>query len=237
MTKIPPQRLQELHHLLDRLPVPQKSEVNWELLDLALIHPSYSGENNDYLEFCGDSVIRLEVTLYLYHNHRSSLGDLTNLRNQLVSDRVLAQIADSYNLDRFILTAPDGTRTEGKMRSVLANGLEAMVGALYLSTKDFSLISPWLDRHWERLIPPLKSKPAFGNYKVALQELTQAHWKQLPEYRLVHNQPPFVAEVWLQNRCWGRGTGNSIKEAHQQAAAQALPLLEKFVQEEADPSA
>ncbi|MCS6959702.1 MAG: ribonuclease III domain-containing protein [Pseudanabaenaceae cyanobacterium SKYGB_i_bin29] len=237
MTKITPARLRELHSLLDRLPLADKERVNWELVDLALIHPSYGSENNDYLEFCGDSVIRLEVTLYLYRQHLSSLGDLTNLRNQLVSDRVLAEIADSYNLDRFILAAPEVAKSTPRLRSRLANGLEALVGALYLSTDDFSLVSPWLDRHWERLIPPLKTKPAFGNYKIALQELTQAHWKQLPEYRLVQNQPPFVAEVWIQNRCWGKGTGNSIKEAHQEAAAQALPLLQKFVQEQADAGA
>ncbi len=230
MTKIPPSRVQELYRLLDRLTIKEKHKVNLELLDRALIHPSYSSENNDHLEFCGDSVIRLEVTFYLYHYHLAPLGDLTNLRNQLVSDKTLAAIADSYNLDHFILVSVEAARTTPKLRSRLADGLEAVVGALYLSSGDFSLISPWLDQHWERLIPQLKTKPAYGNYKVALQELTQAEWRELPEYRLIQERPQFVAEVWVQNQCWGTGVGNSIKEAHQQAAAQALPLLQNFLQ-------
>jgi ribonuclease-3 len=237
MSKLPPSRRQELQKLLDRLGIKNPGKIDWELLDRALVHPSFSSENNDHLEFCGDSVIRLEVTLYLYRHHLASLGDLTNLRNQLVSDKILAEIADSYNLDSFIVVAPEVARTTPKLRSRLADGLEALVGALYLCTEDFSLISPWLDTHWERLIPQLKTKPAYGNYKVALQEITQAEWKELPEYRLVQERPQFVAEVWIQNRCWGRGTGNSIKEAHQQAAAQALPKLQAFLLDRASSSA
>jgi ribonuclease-3 len=237
MMAIPPSRKQELNKLIDRLTIKAKEKINWELLDRALIHPSFGSENNDHLEFCGDSVIRLEVTLYLYQYHLSSLGDLTNLRNQLVSDRILAEIADSYNLDHFIVVSPEAARTTPKLRSRLADGLEAVAGALYLSSGDFSLISPWLDLHWERLIPQLKTKPAYGNYKVALQELTQAQWRELPEYRLTQERPHFEAEVWIQNRCWGKGTGNSIKEAHQQAAAQALPLLEEFLQNQVSPPA
>ena len=75
----------------------------------------------------------------------------------------------------------------------------------------------------------LLEKPALGNFKEALQELTQAHWKKLPEYRNREIDPNlhiFQAEVWLNGCCWGKGEGKSIKAAQQEAAEVALSSIQ-----------
>ncbi|MEO0541764.1 MAG: putative dsRNA-binding protein, partial [Cyanobacteria bacterium P01_A01_bin.105] len=115
--------------------------------------------------------------------------------------------------------------------SRLADAFEAVLGALYLSTNDLSLVRPWLDGEFQRLTQALQQDPARRNYKAALQELTQAHHKQLPDYQVaeisqVHGDPQrFYAEVWYQGKKWGDGKGGSRKQAQQAAAQQALRSL------------
>jgi ribonuclease-3 len=228
----------------DRLP------INWQLLDRALIHPTFSSDYNyEKLEFFGDSVLRLAVAVFLRQNYADyALGDLAALRSHLVSDEALAEIADSYGLDRFLVMSSSLRDDPKSRRSRLADATEAILAALYLSTNDLSLISPWLDLHLQRIAQKLLQKPSMGNYKAALQELTQAHWKMLPEYRSItaRSSPTnddsktsalekrsqqkkaknlFAVEVWFQDKCWGYGEGRSIKAAQQVAAEQAYGAL------------
>ena len=120
------------------------------------------------------------------------------------------------------------------MESRLANALEAVLGALYLSTADLSLIRPWLQPHFQRRGAIVKADPANLNYKAAFQEWTQAHYQILPEYRTREaKQTPstqdqatlgrnrFRAEVWLQGQCLATGRGRSIKAAEKAAAEAA----------------
>ena len=110
-----------------------------------------------------------------------------------------------------------------------------MLGAFYLSTHNLNLIRPWLDPHFERLTCAIKNDPARQNYKAALQELTQAHSKQLPEYSAEeisqrHGDPErFYAQVHYQGKAWGKGKGPSIKQAEQRAAQQAYEQLEPLL--------
>jgi len=110
----------------------------------------------------------------------------------------------------------------------MADAFEALLGALYLSTHTLELIRPWLDPHLQRLAVEIREDPAHQNYKDALQEWTQAHYKLLPEYRLtetslMHNdEHRFTAEVWLQGQRLGEGKGRSKKAAQQAAAKQAF---------------
>ncbi|MCA1992282.1 MAG: ribonuclease III, partial [Coleofasciculus sp. S288] len=117
--------------------------------------------------------------------------------------------------------------------SRLADAFEAVLGALYLSTHTLELIRPWLDPPLQQLADEIRQDPARQNYKDALQEWTQAHYKLLPEYRLketslIHGDAQrFTAEVWLQGRQLGEGTGRSKKAAEQAAAKQAfLAIME-----------
>ena len=113
------------------------------------------------------------------------------------------------------------------LRSLLADALEALMAALYINTQDLAFIRKWLDPHMQRFAEALLAITALGNYKVALQELTQGRWKRLPEYRNLPSQENnlFSVEVWFDNRCWGKGQGKSIKAAQQEAAAIALQKM------------
>lgn len=227
---IAPNRQKELKQLLNRIQIIDR-EIDWDLLDQALIHPSFSTSyNNDYLEFFGDSVLRMVVVTFLRNNYGDRpVGDLAALRSHLVSDKVLAAIADGYGFDRFLVMGESARRDPKTSLSRLANSFEAFLGALYLSTNNFSLIESWLESHLEKISVTILCQPAFGNSKAALQELTQANWHILPEYRAIACLEPqiFMVEVWVNNQCWGVGKGTSIKSAQQQAAAVALPLITK----------
>ncbi len=109
--------------------------------------------------------------------------------------------------------------------SRLADAFEAVLGALYLSTHTLELVRPWLDPHFKQLAVEIRADPARLNYKAALQEWTQAHFKVLPEYRVQetsHALERFTAEVWLRGQQLGQGKGRSIKTAEQAAAQMAF---------------
>ncbi len=230
---IAPNRQQELKQLLTRMQIPDRT-INWDLLDQSLIHPSFSTTyNNDYLEFFGDSVLRMVVVIFLRNNYSDRpVGDLAALRSHLVSDKVLAAIADGYGFDRFLVMGESARRDPKTSLSRLANSFEAVLGALYLSTNSFCLIKDWLEPHLSDISVSVLAKPAFGNSKAALQELTQANWHILPEYKAIASEEyqVFMVEVWVNNLCWGVGKGSSIKAAQQEAAAIALPALSQSIE-------
>jgi ribonuclease III len=237
---VDPRRQKDLTRLLERLGInciDSSPKIDWQMLDLSLIHPSYSTtRNNDQLEFIGDSVLRMATTLWLSENYADSkVGELAALRSHLVSDRTIAEIASTYDLDSFLLMSNSAHNDTKALQSRLAAALEALLAALYLTTNDFSSIRSWLDVHLEQAAHKLLAEPSLGNYKVALQELTQSRWKLLPDYQVV-NRPSdrpgkdteelFTVEVWFRDCCWGEGQGKSIKAAQQAAAAIALKALQ-----------
>ncbi len=205
--------------------------IQWPLLDLALTHPTASTTANyEQLEFVGDAVVRLITSEFLLEHYSDlPVGEFAAIRAVLVSDRTLAQIAASYNLDRYLLVSDSARNDQLGQESRLADAFEAVLAALYLSTRTLDLIRPWLEPHLRTLIPDIQRDPARRNYKAALQEWTQARYKVLPEYRVVEVEAVhgaahrFMAEVWLQGERLGQGSGRSIKAA-EQAAAQAAFL-------------
>ncbi|NUQ01065.1 MAG: ribonuclease III, partial [Armatimonadetes bacterium] len=122
-----------------------------------------------------------------------------------------------------------GTEVTGgrELSSILGSTLEALVGAIYLD-QGWTVAKEVVER---LLAPELDSASAHQNHKGALQELTQARYQVVPEYRVqdvagpVH-QRQFAVEVWIKERCYGRGVAGSKKEAGQIAAAAALQALE-----------
>jgi ribonuclease III len=223
-----PYRQTELAKLISRLGLPEATQVNWSLLDIALTHPTMGMPNYEQLEFIGDSVVRLASSEFLWQTYPDkTVGDFSAIRKILVSDRVLSQIADSYGLEKYLLLAPSAMRDVGGYTSRLADAFEAMLAALYLSTNNLTLIRPWLDSHFLRLATEILEDPARQNYKDALQEWTQARYKALPEYRVreaievIDRTERFIAEVWFHGRHLGTGIGRSKKAAEQSAAKQA----------------
>ncbi len=226
-----PGRQRQLERFTVRLGIPPSPQLNWDLLDLALTHPSSSATANyEQLEFVGDSVLRLFAAKFLWRSDPAgTVGQWTAIRSVLVSDRVLAEIAAAVGLDRFLLVAPSAAHDRKGQASRLADALEAVLGALYLSTDDFSLIQPWLQPEFQRRAERVRADPAYQNYKAALQQWTQAHHQVLPEYRVTEAERTgrnpdalrFSAEVWIQGVCAGVGQGLSRKAAEKAAAKAA----------------
>ena len=238
-----PRRQKQLQILVQKLGLPATAPVDWSLLDLALTHPSVSRTDNyEQLEFVGDSVIRLiSAELLLETYPQESVGEFAAVRSILVSDRVLAQFAESYGIEPYLFLGTNATGNPAGRQSWLADAFEAVLGALYLSTHNMDLIRPWLDRALKLKAEQVRNDPARFNYKDALQEWTQRKYKVLPEYKVVENKEfklsasseaeaglsqldrRFIAEAWLGDRFLGKGYGRS-KKASQQAAAKSAFL-------------
>ncbi len=232
-----PRRKRQLIKLLQKLGLNDLSRVNWSLLDLALTHPSISSINNyEQLEFVGDAVVRLasaELLLEIYPH--LPVGEFAAIRSIIVSDKFLAEIADEYGFESYLLMT-HGTRIDKLGRaSRLADTFEAVLGALYESTKNMDLVRSWLDPILKEKSAQVHADPARHNYKDALQEWTQKKYKSLPTYKVKENpieendddSKRFSAEVWLKNKLLGKGKGANKKESQQAAAKQAF---HKFIE-------
>jgi ribonuclease III len=224
-----PQRKKDLQSFVQKLGLPAGVSIDWSLLDLALTHPSISKQNNyEQLEFVGDAVVRLATAEMLLEKYASApVGDFAAIRSILVSDRFLAEIAESYGLERYLLMdAKIAVDRQGKV-SRLADAFEAVLGALYLSSHNMDLIRPWLDGIMFPKAAEVFQDPAKQNYKDALQEWTQGQHKILPQYRVRENETMktdaerFIAEVWLKDRFLAKGIGRTKKAAEQAAAKEA----------------
>jgi ribonuclease-3 len=203
------------------------------LAELALSHPSYAHEvdgsrGNERLEFLGDAVLDLAVAEFFFHAHPDwSEGDLTRSRAGLVNQQALAERARAIGLDRFVKLGRTEQRTEGQRKdSVLANCLEAIIGAMYL---DGGL--PPVVALVERMFPEAMeqgSAPRRRDAKTTFQEWTHAHFQATPRYRTVRNsgtdndEERFTVEVVVGDEVWGTGTGRSKRVAERAAAAAAL---------------
>jgi ribonuclease-3 len=228
-----PLRQRELEQFVRGLGLPKEAPIRWDLLHQALTHATYSAEANyDQLEFVGDAVVKLATAEYLLTQYpEQKAGEMTAIRSILVSDRLLARIANKYNFNRYLLVGSSAAGDRSGRDSRLADALEAVLASLYLSTHDLSLVHFWLDAELQPLADEIRRDPAFLNYKGALQELTSAQYKTLPEYRVedktqTHDDAErFAAEVWILGECYGTGRGASKKLAEQAAAQMAFKTL------------
>ncbi len=233
MTLSYPRRQKQLESLVQRLGLSAQAPVQWHLLDLALTHPTVSAKANyEQLEFLGDAVVRLVAAEVLWETYpECAVGEFAAIRSVLVSDRILATLATQYGLELYLLVSGSATTDKVGEETRLADAFEAVLGALYLSTHTLELLLPWLGPRFQQLAAQISTDPARLNYKAALQEWTQAHFKVLPEYRVEEirgrgsDLERFSSEVWLQGRQLGQGTGRSIKAAEQAAAQVAFLVI------------
>lgn len=217
--------------------------VRLDLLALAVVDISSSAHrNNEKLEFLGDAALRLAAAEFLMETYpQMALGEMSAVRSQIVSDRILATLGQHYHLSRYLVLSRSAAGDKAGEDSRLADTFEALLGALYLSAGNLSLIRPWLDAHFERLTHALRTDPARQNYKAALQELTQSNYKSLPEYKVneiskVHgDEARFQAQAWFREALWGEGTGRSRKAAEQAAAKVAFQRLKDAIAQTPQP--
>jgi ribonuclease III len=204
------------------------------LLLLALTHRSAveggGGESYERLEFLGDAVLGLVAAEWLCERRpEAAEGVLARIRAYLVSRRVLAGVARQLDLGEALVLSGGEERSGGRDKStLLADSLEAVIGALYLDgglERARAVIEPWLAAALER-DPDLAGLDA----KTRLQEIVQARAGELPEYRLVAEEGPahdrrFSVECWVGGERMGEGSGGSKKVAERRAALQALQVL------------
>jgi ribonuclease-3 len=234
-----PERRQELEGLAQRL---GHRFEDLALLDQALRHSSYAHENpgagvsNERLEFLGDAVLDLTVsTLLLARFPQSSEGDLSRARAALVNARQLATLARGLGLGAYLLVGRSEERQDGRGKpSLLADGLEAVLAAVYLDG-GFAAVASLTERWFS---PLLETALPGRDFKTSLQELAQARYKALPSYHLLAESGPghakhFQVEVRLNGVPLARGEGCSKKQAAQRAARLALEQLPGEVNEPA----
>jgi ribonuclease-3 len=205
------------------------------LRQLALTHRSYAFEhelpaNNERLEFLGDAVLGVVVTDMAFREFSEMPeGELAKLRAAIVNMGALAEVARDLGLGRFVLLGRGESMSGGHDKSsILADALEALLGAVYL---DRGL--PAARKLIERVFRPRMIAYVRGegerDYKTILQELASAEIHSVPEYRIRERGPDhqkeFTATVFLGGKEWGTGMGRSKKEAEQQAAHEAYVRL------------
>ena len=206
-----------------------------ELLDLAMTHRSAvgrSGENNEKLEFLGDAVLGLVVSDLLMHRFpRADEGELSKLRAALVNARVLAAKAMEVDLGSCLRLGKGEEKSGGRQKeSILAAGYEALLGAMYFDG-GLAAVRAIVGRQFEPG-SDLSAPNRLIDNKTRLQEITQARFRETPIYTLVRSTGPdhdkaFVSEIRIGGKLYGRGEGKSKKAAEQEAALQALLLLEQ----------
>lgn len=234
-----PLRQKQLRTFVQKLGLREDAPINWSLLDRALTDPTADPQNHyERLEFVGDAVVKLATAAFLFEHYPDlDEGVLSSIRSILVSDRTLASIADQYGLDRYLVVGSSAMGDRVGLQTRMAAAFEAVLAALFLSTHDLQLVRPWLDGHLKSLSQEISNDPTLQNPKGALQGLTQAYYRKLPEYRVREvsqsygDAERFIADVWLEGRCLGQGKGRSKKAAEQAAAQAAFASLELLHQD------
>jgi ribonuclease-3 len=209
-----------------------------ELLREALTHKSFYHENrgkassyNERLEFLGDSVIGLIVVEHLYllkEKHSESV--LAKMKSYLVCEAVLADIAYSLHLNRYLLLGKGEEATGGReKKSILADALEAVIGALYLDAGFEKTREIVVNFFRDRTQGAIESGE-FYDFKTELQERTQFLYGILPEYRVIRQQGEehqriFTVAVYLDGKRLGVASGRRKKEAETLAAQKALERI------------
>ncbi|NGO00096.1 ribonuclease III [Grimontia sp. S25] len=203
------------------------------LLSLALTHRSASGNHNERLEFLGDSILSFVVADDLYHRFPNvDEGDMSRMRATLVRGNTLAELGREFELGDVLQLGPGELKSGGFRRdSILADAVEAIIGAIYLDSDLETvrgIILSWYKQRLETIQPGANQKDP----KTRLQEFLQGRRKPLPAYNVTkvqgeaHNQQ-FTVEcevAGLDRPVVGKGS--SRRKAEQAAAELALQKLD-----------
>jgi len=206
---------------------------NQDLLEQAFTHKSWVNENqnkresNERLEFLGDAILEFIVSkeIYLIFPNKEE-GYLTTLRSNLVNTKNLAHIAEKLGIGEKIYLSRGEEESEGRKNpSLLADTLEAVIGALFLD-QGMDITYEFVSKHLLSEVPEKISKP-LKDAKSRLQEYVQSKGYPAPIYKVIKASGPdhnkkFIVEVLVSGKPKGRGTGKNKNSAAQSAAKNAL---------------
>lgn len=213
------------------------SFANPELLEMALRHRSAGNMNNERLEFLGDAVLNLVIANELYASHsKATEGELSRWRASLVREESLAVIARELDLGRYLVLGSGELKSGGFRRdSILADALEATIGAVYLD-QGFDVAQGLLLRLFERMLHNLPDAASLKDPKTRLQEWLQSNKRELPSYEVTairgqaHKQMFEVTCTLSDTQKTAVGRGSSRRKAEQAAAELMFEALSKAQQ-------
>ena len=206
------------------------------LLNLSFMHRSVSNEsnhkvNNERLEFLGDAVLGSVVANLLYENLEDRPeGDLARIKSVVVSEDVLSGVALELQIDSLLILGRGEELSGGRTKkAILADALEALIGAIYLDSgykNAYAFVSRFISVEIDRVL----ENRHYQDYKSLLQEFCQRLYRNYPDYRLVKRSGPehariFSVEVAVNGQVFGPATGKSKKNAEREAAKLAYEAL------------
>lgn len=209
-----------------------------ELYILAFIHRSIVNERNDFapqhnerLEFLWDAVLELVITHKLFCEFpEKQEWELTDMRSALVRGRNLAEIAHKLHLHEYLFLWKGEEKSWGRNKDyILANTLEAFIGAIYLD-QGFIAAETFILSHIYTTLPHILDNKLFKDFKTLLQEFTQAKFDITPHYEVLDEDGPdhdkqFKIWVYLGKKIIGQGSGSSKKKWQESAAKDAYTHL------------
>lgn len=201
-------------------------------LELALTHRSAKGEHNERLEFLGDSILSLVIADALYRQFpKEQEGDLSRMRSTLVRGQTLAEIAKEFKLGEFLRLGPGELKSGGFRReSILADVVEAIIGAIYLDSDTETcrqVVLDWYEIRLDAILPGNNQKDP----KTQLQEYLQGRKLPLPIYSVIatkgqaHNQE-FTLSCQVEGYKEFIAKGTSRRKAEQTVAAITLEKIQ-----------
>jgi ribonuclease-3 len=204
------------------------------LLIKALLHPSYSHKHSisfsyERLEFLGDAVLNLVIAAELFKRFpHFSEGELTKLKAGIVKDETLSQVSENLGLEKLVIRANELDFSGEARSSILAEVLEALVGAIYLD-QGLGSVRKVILRNFKSY---LEGEAFMSDFKSELQEISQSKFSYTPVYRIVEESGPmharkFKAQVLIKGKVFGEGVGESKKKAEQNAARDALSKIKE----------
>ena len=206
--------------------------ANHDLCRQALTHRSFGSHNYERLEFLGDSILGMVVTTYLYDQaEHASEGELSRMRASLVKQMTLAEIARELNLGEHLIMGEGELKSGGFDRdSILADTLEALIGAIYLDS-DLASADACVHRWFADRLSETIHQTATKDAKTRLQELVQARRVSLPRYEVVGAIGPDHERLFVV-ACYCDllsepvlGEAGARRAAEQSAASKALEIL------------
>jgi len=208
---------------------------NQEILKQAFTHRSYLNENknlkvghNERLEFLGDAVLELVITHYLYEKYpEKNEGDLTSIRSALVNAQTCAEVAKNLGVNDYLLLSRGETKDIGRARQyILANALEAIIGAIYIDS-GYEEVKNFILKYITPMTEQIVKEELWIDAKSKFQEKAQDEEGTTPSYKTIKEVGPdhdkkFTVGVFINKEMIAEGEGDSKQDAEQSAARNAL---------------
>ena len=227
-----------LQHMPDFKSLTEKLGTSFNNLNLlieALTHRSYlnehreyTGSHNERLEFLGDAVLELAATDFLYKKFPAKPeGELTSYRAALVNTVSLAESAQALGINEYLLLSKGESKDTGRARDViLADALEAIIGAIYLDS-GYANAEAFIAKNLYNKMDEVIEKRSYQDAKSRFQEIAQEKRGTTPNYETLSEIGPdhdkrFTVGVFIGSEEIARGTGQSKQEAEQSAASAGL---------------